>query len=324
MENTQPQSFEQAKEAIDKKISTLPKLFATIDGENIESGHYSEMLLSTLKPDQIPSFISASEEDIKNHAKQFVQNEINNRLMHLCAASDGYPGSSEEVIKDFDQWYETIPPQEKAKFDEHLVKQSLSLADFRKETAENIPQQQRLATDRWIKEKAVVEVSKEEIEAAYESGKEQNCSEPDQVKVAHIPFRHDKSEEKRIESKNKAEEVLEKIKKGADFDAMIKENPSSEGYLKRLGILDFFKPGTYNENFEIIAFGLKVGEVSELVDTEDGFEIIKCLDKKQGQITPLEKVEKEIKKSLINEKTSGKILELINAKRDDYSITLHV
>jgi len=321
MENAQPLSFEQAKAAIESKISALPKLLASINGENIEVQQYCEMLLSSIPPEQLPSFMGAGEDDVKKHAKQFVENEINNRLMHLCAASDGYKGSCEEVLKDFDQWYESITAEEKKQFDEHLKQQKLELNEFREESSKNIPQQLRLATDRWIKEKAAVEVSQQEIELAYEQGKKQNCTEPDQVKVAHIPFRHDKSEEKRSESRAKASEVLEKIKSGSDFDAMVKENPSSDGYLKRMGVLDFFKPGTYNENFEIAAFALKVGEVSEVIDTEDGFEIIKCLDKKEGAVTPLEQVADKIKQSLISEKTSGKILELINAKRADYLIT---
>jgi len=321
-----PAAAAEFQKAIVEKVSKLPKVLATIEGKDLPSSLYAEMLMKSLNPQQIPSFLSASEEDIKAHAKEFTQSEVNQVLIQLCASKDGYEGSADEVQEDFDKWHESLPEVERGKFENFLKEQNLNFDDYRKETGQNQVQQRRLATDRWVKEKAMVgiEVSQEDVEAAYEQGKDQNCTSPDMVKVAHIPFRHDQSDEKRKDCQERAEAVLVKLKEGVSFDEMVKENPSSDGHLKRMGILDFFSRGTYNEKFEKVAFSLEPGELSDLVETEEGFEIIKAIEFKKGEVTPLSQVEGEIREGLKKQKINIKIGELLEKQRSNFEITYHI
>ena len=320
MDNPQQISFEQAKQSLAEKTASYPDVLATIDGENISKDSYINVLLGSFKPEQYSAFMAAGEEDVKGHIKGFTENEINTRLMHLCAIAEGYQGKREDVLADFDQWISSLPESEKKQFEEHLKTQSLELDDYRKNTADSVEHQQRLATNRWVKDVIKVEVNEDELKAAYEQGKDANCTQPAMVKVAHIPFRHDNSEENKQECLSKATVVLEKIQKGEDFTQMVKENPSSDGHLERLGVLDFFAPGTYNEIFEQAAFTLAVNEVSELVDTGEGIEIIKCLEKKEPVVTPFDAVKEQIHQSLLGEKTAMAIDEKTQAKKTEYTI----
>jgi foldase protein PrsA len=324
MDNPQQISFEQAKQGLAEKTASFPDVLAIIDGKNISKDVYINLLLGSFNPEQFSSFMSAGENDIKGHIKSFTENEVNNHVMHLCAIDEGYKGKREDVLEDFDGWYASLKENDKNQFENHLKQQSLQLEDYRNKTADSQEQQQRLATERWVKDVIKVEVSEDEVKEAYEQGKETYYTKPPMVKVAHIPFRHDNSDEKKQECLKKATDVIEKLREGEDFNQMVRENPSSDGYLKRLGVLDFFEPGTYNEVFEKVAFSLNINELSDIVNTGDGYEIIKCLEKKEGLITPFKDLKDKIRDSLIGEKTSTVINAKVQTKKSDFVIKLFI
>ena len=324
--NTHPNNLAEIQASIVKKIASLPQVLAVIEGRDLGVSLYAEMLMKSLKPEQLSSFVEASDEDIKSHAKQFIEGEVNNVLVQLTASKEGYGGSAEEVLADFDLWHSSLSDEDRSKFEGFLEKQKISYDDYRTKTGNDEAQQRRLSTDRWVREKVVegVEVTQEEVEAAYDQGKAQNCTSPDMVKVAHIPFRHDQSDESREECRKKAEVVLEKLQGGATFEDMVKENPSSDGHLQRMGVLDFFAAGTYNQKFEEAAFSLAQDEISEIVDTGDGYEVIKCLEVKKGEVTPLSDVEEEIRQGLKGQKVNLRIGKLVDESRPQFDITYHI
>ncbi len=71
-----------------------------------------------------------------------------------------------------------------------------------------------------------------------------------------------------------AEEVLEKLNNGADFDEMIKEY-GNDLYLFGTDNGYYISRGSYYEEFEEAAFALEIGEISGIVKTDSGFSIIK-------------------------------------------------
>src|SRR5436190_446872 len=79
----------------------------------------------------------------------------------------------------------------------------------------------------------------------------------------------------REEAKNRAQEALLKLRGGADFDQMVKEYSDEPGGPERGGDLGIFERNQMVKSFGDAAFGLKVNEVSEVVETPFGFHIIK-------------------------------------------------
>jgi parvulin-like peptidyl-prolyl isomerase len=78
--------------------------------------------------------------------------------------------------------------------------------------------------------------------------------------------------------KKKAEEVLERIKKGEDF-ATLASQFSSDGSAAKGGLLKWFGKGRMVPEFEAAAVGLQKGQLSELVKTQYGYHIIRVDDK---------------------------------------------
>ena len=97
--------------------------------------------------------------------------------------------------------------------------------------------------------------------------------------VKHAGSRRPSShrEEKITRTKEEARELLEGYKQeiddGAEFGEMASKYSDCSSY-KKGGSLGRFKKGVMQAKFEEAAFGLKVGEMSGIVDTDSGLHII--------------------------------------------------
>lgn len=81
------------------------------------------------------------------------------------------------------------------------------------------------------------------------------------------------------ENRTKAEEVLKRIRGGEDF-AKLAQEFGSDGTRDKGGDLGWFGPGKMHPVFEKATYALKVGEVSDLVETPFGIHIIKLEERK--------------------------------------------
>lgn len=126
----------------------------------------------------------------------------------------------------------------------------------------------------------------------------------DQVRARHILISTiDKAtntplpEEKKAEAKKKAEEILAKAKAGDDFAELAKEYSEDPGSKDNGGEYTFGY-GKMVPEFETAAFSLKPGEISDLVETNFGYHIIKVEEKIASTPEDIEKakdLEKQIK-----------------------------
>ncbi|MBK9086028.1 MAG: peptidyl-prolyl cis-trans isomerase [Sterolibacteriaceae bacterium] len=106
------------------------------------------------------------------------------------------------------------------------------------------------------------------------------------VRVAHILIRVDVEDEhvSEAEQRAKAEDVLGKLKAGADFAALAKDLSEDKGSAARGGEI----PGWIERDktvppFEKAAFALKPGELSRVIRTCYGFHIIKLLEYRKAE-----------------------------------------
>ena len=76
-------------------------------------------------------------------------------------------------------------------------------------------------------------------------------------------------------ARERATEVLEKARKGADFSQLAREYSDDPGGKLNRGNLGLFKRDAMVKKFSDAAFALEVGEVSAVVETAFGFHIIK-------------------------------------------------
>lgn len=126
---------------------------------------------------------------------------------------------------------------------------------------------------------------------------------PETVKARHILFKVDSgAPDQDVETaRQKAAEVLKKIREGADFAEMASQY--SEGPSKmRGGDLGTFTRERMVKPFSDAAFSMKAGEVSEPVRTEYGWHVIKVEEVHPAVRKSLEEAAEDIRKKLAEEK----------------------
>lgn len=127
-----------------------------------------------------------------------------------------------------------------------------------------------------------------EISAYYEANLSQ-FQKPEEVHARHILFKvaPDASDADRQAARARADEVLAKARGGADFAALAKEF-SQDSTAANGGDLGTFGRGVMTPPFEQATFALEPGQVSEVVETQFGFHIIKLEAKNPARTEPLE------------------------------------
>lgn len=152
-----------------------------------------------------------------------------------------------------------------------------------------------------------VTVSDEDAQKFYDEQKEQ-FQEAEQVQASHILIQvaQDASDEDKQAARQKIDEVLTLAKEGGDFAELAKEY--SEGPSKdQGGDLGFFPKGAMVKPFEEVAFAMNEGDISDVVETQFGYHIIKLIGKKEAREVPFEEVKEQLKGSLQRQKTSAEI-----------------
>ena len=138
-----------------------------------------------------------------------------------------------------------------------------------------------------------------ELEAYYQKNADQ-FTEPARRKVAHILIT-DKDDSA---AQKKADELLAKLKSGADFAQLAKETSADTLSARQGGELDWFEKGVMDPAFEQAAFALnQKNELSAVVKSSFGYHIIKLLDKQDAIVTPYDKALQVVRQKYADEKS---------------------
>ena len=103
-----------------------------------------------------------------------------------------------------------------------------------------------------------------------------------------------------VGSEDEAKQIAERLKKGEDFAALAKEKSKDTTAVG--GDLGFFIRGRMIKEFEDAAYALEVGEISEPVQTQFGWHIIKVEEKRERPLPSFDEVKDAITVQLVQQK----------------------
>lgn len=104
----------------------------------------------------------------------------------------------------------------------------------------------------------------------------------------------------------KAQEVLNKVKSGEDFDKLIEEYGEDPGMVGNDEGYTVKNDGQFVAEFEEAALKLKAGQTSDLVSTIYGYHIIKAYEVIKEKVYTLEEKKEEIKQAVSTQKENEK------------------
>ena len=152
-----------------------------------------------------------------------------------------------------------------------------------------------------------VTITEEESRKFYDQNLDK-FKQPEQVRARHILIGVDAKATDA--DKKKAREKIETVKRslagGSDFAKLAKESstcPSSQ----QGGDLGYFGKGQMVPAFEQVAFSLKPGTVSDIVETQFGYHIIKVEDKREASTQSFTDVKPRIDEYLKGQKINAAI-----------------
>jgi peptidyl-prolyl cis-trans isomerase D len=160
--------------------------------------------------------------------------------------------------------------------------------------------------------KKTISLSEEELKSYYEqnvarlSGKEER-------RASHILINapKDMPAADKAKAKEKAAALLAQVRKFPDtFADVARKNSQDAGSAASGGDLDFFARGAMVKPFEDAAFSMKKGDISDLVESDFGFHIIKLVDIKSPKQKTFEEVKTSMEADLRTQQAQRKFAEV--------------
>ena len=109
----------------------------------------------------------------------------------------------------------------------------------------------------------------------------------------------DASDDVKQAARDKAEGILEQVRQDSEqFSEITKEHSDDPGSAAQGGDLGFFGRGVMVKSFEDKIFSMQLDEISDVVETDFGFHIIKLTAIKEGKHPDLEEVREQIENKL--------------------------
>ncbi|WP_085506884.1 peptidylprolyl isomerase [Thalassobacillus devorans] len=196
--------------------------------------------------------------------------------------SANYEVSEEEVDKELEQMKEQYGDQFEMILQQNNFKDE---EDFKDTLRLSLLQEKAAMED--------VEVAEDEMQAYYDKMKTE-------VEASHIL----------VEDEETAKDIKKQLDDGADFAELAKEHSTDPGSGEKGGELGFFSTGEMTAKFEDAAYDLEVGEISEPIETEFGFHIIKKTDEREAEdVGSFEEEKDTIKRQLASEKVDQQELQ---------------
>ncbi len=224
-----------------------------------------------------------------------------------------------EVIKRLD----TIRKQMKLDTMEDLEKaaaaQGMSFEDFKQNLRTDIITQQVIQHE----VSPHINVSNEEVRRFYEKHKAE-MAHPEEIHLSEILISTDDAgndETKIAAAKAKAEDILKQIRGGASFEDLAKKE-SQDPSGAQGGDLGDFPRGKLAKQLEDTTFAMKVGDVSDVIHTRQGFVILKVTGHVQAGTPTFKDVEDRVRDAVYMQKMQPAMREYLKKLREEAYIDI--
>src|SRR5277367_908069 len=127
----------------------------------------------------------------------------------------------------------------------------------------------------------------------------QEFTRPEQVDLAEIFLSTEGKSPEEIEAvQKKAEDLRNRVMKGDDFNEIAKRYSEGSTAKDQGGELGVFKRGVLSPQLNDVVFKMEKGQITDVIQTKTGFEVLKVEAHFVAGLQPLDKVENEVMNKL--------------------------
>jgi parvulin-like peptidyl-prolyl isomerase len=120
--------------------------------------------------------------------------------------------------------------------------------------------------------------------------------------------------------RDRAAEILNRARAGADFARLAREKSDDPATRERGGDLGLFTRNTHTPKFDESAFAIKPGRMSDVVETEYGFHIIKVAEHRPQRTRGFDEVRPAIEQQLLARKLADRLTGWLDDRRNSAEI----
>ena len=206
-----------------------------------------------------------------------------------------------------------------AKLDSLLKQQGASRADVEKDMRNNLVLKGYLEHVK----KAMPAVTDTAVQAFYNGHPELFGPKP-QVHARHILIMVSPQapDMEKAEARKKAQDALDRAKKGESFEKIAKEVSQDQTSAVNGGELPWFGQGEMEAPFDAAAFALKPGQLSDVIQTQYGYHVIKVEGTRMGTGIPYDQVKDQILQHLAQQETQEYFKKELDSLRAKAKVTI--
>ncbi len=270
-------------------VQLIDKIVAVVNDDIITLSELREITVPYLKKMKARYSVNYDEAQIKETESRILDQLIDEKLVKQEVVRLKIVISEKEVTMGVEDMMKNTNLSED-QFKKALAEQDITMEEYR-EQMKNEMERLRLL-DAEVKSK--VQVKEKEIASYYKEHMD-NFNTPPEVRLQQILLMipPGASEQDISQIRGRAEEIVQKIKKGEDFTSLVRLY-SQDSSAATGGDIGFFKQGELMPAINEVAFNLYIGEASSVIQTSAGFHIIKVLEKRERQKMTEEERNKEI------------------------------
>jgi len=241
--------------------------------------------------------------------EKVIDSLINREILYQQSKSMGITTDAAEIDNSIDQIKQRLEMGQS--FESLLADMGITLETMRTQVGQANAIQKLL--EMVVYPRAIV--SEKESRIFFENNP-QYFKKPEEVKASHILIQvaPDAGDEEKLAARKKIEDIQIRIEAGGDFADLARQY--SEGPSKVSGgDLGYFDRKKMVKPFSDVAFALKPGEVSDIVETRFGFHLIKVYDKKAKSVYVFEDIKDRLSTILQQQKIQDETVRYLEELR---------
>ena len=246
--------------------------------------------------------------------EEMLSQMIDEKLLLQKAKEENITVSSSEVNQGIDEIRNRFPSE--VEFQNEIAQQGFTEKEFR----DNIENQIRVIKliDQKVKAR-ITPPTEQETRAYYDENRDEMVT-PERVGARHILIRTT-DEVSPEEARNKIQEIYEEVKDSPSKFSDFAEKYSEDASASVGGDLGYFARGEMVREFEEVAFGLNVGDISEPFMTRFGYHIIRVTGREGSERRTYSEVRDRLKNLLYQMKMEEEYERFLRNLRDEARIT---